>query len=94
MSLSFPIKENLGGVEFITVFTNSNMTTIVVFLILLCIQLVYSLMISDVEEKTYEFGMLRALGFNTKSLASWVQQVIGSMRGLMQARYWVCSPTL
>jgi len=26
--------------------------------------LIYSLMIGDVEEKTYEFGMLRALGFN------------------------------
>jgi len=26
-------------------------------------------MLSDVEEKTYEFGMLRALGFNTKSIA-------------------------
>ena len=25
-------------------------------------------MLSDVEEKTYEFGMLRALGFNTKNL--------------------------
>lgn len=27
-------------------------------------------MLSDVEEKTYEFGMLRALGFNTKSIAA------------------------
>ena len=25
-------------------------------------------MLSDVEEKTYEFGMLRALGFNTNNL--------------------------
>jgi ABC-type antimicrobial peptide transport system permease subunit len=25
-------------------------------------------MISDVEEKTYEFGMLRALGFKKESL--------------------------
>ena len=25
-------------------------------------------MLSDVEEKTYEFGMLRALGFNTKNI--------------------------
>jgi ABC-type antimicrobial peptide transport system permease subunit len=25
-------------------------------------------MLSDVEEKTYEFGMLRALGFNTRNL--------------------------
>jgi len=32
-------------------------------LLLLSILLIYSLMIGDVEEKTYEFGMLRALGF-------------------------------
>jgi ABC-type antimicrobial peptide transport system permease subunit len=25
-------------------------------------------MLSDVEEKTYEFGMLRALGYNTTNL--------------------------
>jgi ABC-type antimicrobial peptide transport system permease subunit len=25
-------------------------------------------MLSDAEEKTYEFGMLRALGFNTNNL--------------------------
>ena len=25
-------------------------------------------MLSDVEEKTYEFGMLRALGFNTNNI--------------------------
>ena len=41
---------------------------IVVFLAILCIQLIYSLMLSDVEGKTFEFGMLRALGFNTKNL--------------------------
>lgn len=32
-------------------------------LLMLSILLIYSLMIGDVEEKTYEFGMLRALGF-------------------------------
>ena len=30
--------------------------------------LIYSLMLSDVEQRTYEFGMLRALGFNTKNI--------------------------
>ncbi|CAD8045647.1 unnamed protein product [Paramecium sonneborni] len=32
-------------------------------LLMLSVLLIYSLMIGDVEEKTYEFGMLRALGF-------------------------------
>ena len=34
-----------------------------IILLMLSILLIYSLMIGDVEEKTYEFGMLRALGF-------------------------------
>lgn len=34
-----------------------------ILLVMLAILLIYSLMISDIEEKTYEFGMLRALGF-------------------------------
>lgn len=66
--MTFPLREQLEAVEFITIFTNSNMMAIVAFLAILCIQLIYSLMLSDVEEKTYEFGMLRALGFNTKNL--------------------------
>ena len=30
--------------------------------------LIYSLLLNDVEEKTYEYGMLRALGFRQRSL--------------------------
>lgn len=30
--------------------------------------LLYSLMLADVDEKTYEYGMLRALGFKTSYL--------------------------
>lgn len=37
-------------------------------LVMLATLLIYSLMISDVEEKTYEFGMLRALGLKQTSL--------------------------
>jgi len=52
----------------ITVFMHTIMSTIIAFLGLLCIQLIYSLMLSDVEEKTFEFGMLRALGFNKRNI--------------------------
>ena len=69
ITMVFPIKEQMRAVEFITIFTNSNMLAIVAFLAILCTQLIYSLMLSDVEEKTYEFGMLRALGFSTKNVA-------------------------
>lgn len=49
-------------------FVNTSMATVIVFLGLLSSQLIYSLMLSDVEEKTFEFGMLRALGFNRKNI--------------------------
>ena len=44
--------------------------TIVIFLGFLCTQLIYSLMLTDVEERTYEYAMLRALGFNNESLVA------------------------
>lgn len=68
ITMSFPLENQMKAVEFIVVFTNSNMLAIITFLGILCVQLIYSLMLSDVEEKTYEFGMLRALGFNTKNV--------------------------
>ena len=42
-------------------------------------------MLSDVEEKTFEFGMLRALGFNTKNIMSTilVQAFTFSIPGLV-----------
>lgn len=46
------------------------MFTVVFFLFILSVILIYSLMVSDVDEKTYEFGMLRALGYRKNSLVS------------------------
>lgn len=67
------------------------MGTIVVFLGILCVQLIYSLMLSDVEEKTFEFGMLRALGFNTRNIMitiiiqSFTFSIPGLISGLLTA---------
>ena len=52
------------------IFVNVMVFTIVVFLGFLCTQLIYSLMLTDVEERTYEYAMLRALGFNNESLVA------------------------
>ena len=68
VSFAFPLKQQMKAVEFITIFFSSNMLSIIAFLAILSTQLIYSLMLSDVEEKTYEFGMLRALGFNTQNV--------------------------
>lgn len=42
-------------------------------------------MLSDVEERTYEFGMLRALGFNTKNvmMTIFVQAMIFAIPGVV-----------
>jgi len=42
--------------------------TIVFFLFIIDMILIYSMMLSDVEERTYEFAMLRTLGFKNRSL--------------------------
>lgn len=53
--------------------------------------LLYSLMLSDVDEKTYEYGMLRALGFKKEhlvrviSLKSFGFSIPGLIFGVMVA---------
>jgi ABC-type antimicrobial peptide transport system permease subunit len=54
---------NFASTSFIEDFLNSILTCVIVFLAFLSAQLLYSLMLSDVDVKTYEYGMLRALGF-------------------------------
>lgn len=49
-------------------FLDNMIASAVLLLVMLAILLIYSLMISDVEEKTYEFGMLRALGSEKNSI--------------------------
>ena len=68
VTITTPLQTQLNTVGLVTVFMNTILATIIAFLAILCSQLIYSLMLSDVEEKTYEFGMLRALGFNTRSI--------------------------
>ena len=68
----------------IRVFLSSSMSTIVFFLGILSVQLIYSLMLSDVDEKTYQYGMLRALGFRNRSLIGLIslQSFLFSIPGL------------
>jgi ABC-type antimicrobial peptide transport system permease subunit len=77
----------------IRVFLVSSMTTVVFFLGILSVVLIYSLMLSDVDEKTYEYGMLRALGFRNKnlmaliSLQSFAFSIPGLCGGLLVAYF-------
>ncbi len=67
-SISTPMLDNVKSIDMIRVFLSTALSTIVFFLSILSVQLIYSLMLSDVEEKTYQYGMLRALGFRNKNL--------------------------
>jgi len=67
------------------------LTVVIVFLTILSSQLLYSLMLSDVDQKTYEYGMLRALGFKKGhlmtliSLQSFLFSIPGVCCGLVVA---------
>lgn len=61
--MTAPLETQFKGISTIKDYFNSNMVTIVIFLAILSTMLIYSLMLQDVNSKTYEYGMLRALGF-------------------------------
>ena len=65
----------------------------IIFLIILSSMLVFSLMLSDVDGKTYEYGMLRALGFKKPylvgmiTLSSFSFSIPGCVGGILVA--WI-----
>ena len=66
-------------------FLDGTLMTIIIFLGVLSGMLLYSLMLSDVDAKTYQYGMLRALGFKKRMLIGMIcEQAIGfSIPGLL-----------
>mmetsp|Transcript_2094 Transcript_2094/g.2662 ORF Transcript_2094/g.2662 Transcript_2094/m.2662 type:complete len:420 (-) Transcript_2094:15-1274(-) len=63
-----PVAEAIVGFYYMRLFLQSIFATMVFFMVLLSVMLIYSLMISDVDEKQYEMGMLRALGLRSISI--------------------------
>lgn len=58
-----PLANAVTGFLMVKSFLDNMVISATFLLLMLSILLIYSLMIGDVEEKTYEYGMLRALGF-------------------------------
>ncbi|KAI9220627.1 hypothetical protein BC828DRAFT_383053 [Blastocladiella britannica] len=58
----------LQGTQFIQIFMSQIFFTVVTVLSVLAAMLIYSLLLADVEEKTFEYGMLRSLGMEQSSL--------------------------
>ena len=67
-----PLMAEFSQTKLMTAFLTSSLIVVVCFLGILSSQLIYSLMLSDVEQKTYEYGMLRALGFKSSHLISMI----------------------
>lgn len=65
---SIPLAQAVQGVLIVKSFLDNIFTSAVFILIMLSVLLIYSLMLSNIDEKTYEFGMLRALGFQSDHL--------------------------
>eukprot|EP00004_Rigifila_ramosa_P022811 TRINITY_DN6304_c0_g1_i1.p1 TRINITY_DN6304_c0_g1~~TRINITY_DN6304_c0_g1_i1.p1 ORF type:complete len:1190 (-),score=307.13 TRINITY_DN6304_c0_g1_i1:20-3532(-) len=63
-----PLASSLELSYFLRLFLDQLFGAALVLLLILGILLIFSLMLSDVEEKTYEYGMLRALGMPTDTL--------------------------
>lgn len=80
-----PVYGTLEQLYYMQLFLQSTFMTIVFFMVLLSVMLIYSLMIADVDEKTYEMGMLRALGLRTASLFQliMIQSLIFSLPGVV-----------
>jgi ABC-type antimicrobial peptide transport system permease subunit len=81
---STPVKKTIIEIRVVELFLESIFVTIVFFMVLLSAMLIYSLMISDVDERTYEMGMLRALGLRTVSIVQLltIQSLLFSLPGV------------
>jgi len=79
-------------------FLNSSMLVVILFLGTLVAQLLYSLILADVDTKTYTFGMLRALGMTKPKLMALITiqssffSIPGFAGGIVVA--WVLNTTL
>lgn len=65
-----PFSNQIDKVQHINFQMGSILFAVIFFLFLIDGILIYSMMLSDVEERTYEFAMLRTLGFKNSSLVT------------------------
>ena len=70
--MTTPLAAQFKITALVAAFLDSNFLTCVVFLAILASMLVLSLMLADVDGKTYEYGMLRALGFMKRHLMAMI----------------------
>ncbi|EPZ33956.1 hypothetical protein O9G_003476 [Rozella allomycis CSF55] len=67
-TFSLPLNTALQTSSFISILLDEVLFAVVVVLSMLAVILIYSLLLADIQEKTFEFGMLRTLGLNKNNL--------------------------
>ena len=84
VTITAPLEGQFLATSDIKSFMNGSILPILIFLSLLSAMLLYSLMLADVDSKTYEYGMLRALGFRKQMLVGMIteQSLMFSLPGL------------
>jgi ABC-type antimicrobial peptide transport system permease subunit len=65
---TFPISLALQASAFVRLFLDQLFNIVLALLVILGSLLIYSLLLNNIDEKTYEYGMLRALGLSARSL--------------------------
>ncbi|KND05187.1 uncharacterized protein SPPG_08881 [Spizellomyces punctatus DAOM BR117] len=58
----------LEATSFMQIFLGEVLLTVIIVLLALAILLIFSLLLTDVEDKTFEYGMLRSLGMRQRNL--------------------------
>jgi len=71
-TFSMPLAEEYDFYNIVQAYMASTVFMITFFLVMISIMLIFSLMLSDVEGKTFEYGILRTLGFKKRNLISMV----------------------
>jgi len=80
-----PIMTNMESTQVIEFMLNNVLATVIFFICLLTYILIFSLMQTDVEERKYEFGVLRTLGLRNSSLITLItiQSLLFSVPGII-----------
>jgi ABC-type antimicrobial peptide transport system permease subunit len=80
-----PILTNMEAQNVIEFMLNNVLATVIFFICLLSFILIFSLMQTDVEERKYEFAVLRTLGLRNRSLITLItiQSLIFSIPGII-----------
>ena len=89
--ITFPLVEGITATSFIRLFLDEIFFAVNGVLVILAVLLIYSLLLSDVEERTFEYGMLRTLGMGQVVLVPLLllQSLLFSVPGIL-AGFLVC----